>query len=165
VAYEGLPVCVPSYATEAIIWSKNQDHIYICIYMHIYMHIYTYAYILSCRHLYLTNIMWQSGCIYGATALLHMIMDLNYEAILGWNWPQRLCWGPHVPVEAPWTSHYSININQPLRLRLISPGFWENAWSTISECPDSAQIVFWRIETQLPPHILPLLWTLGVGST
>jgi len=57
------------------------------------MHIYTCAYILSCRHLYLTNIMWQSGCIYGATAPLHMIMDLNYQAILGWNWLQRLCWG------------------------------------------------------------------------
>src|SRR6218665_90147 len=29
---------------------------------------------------------------------------------------------------------------------------------TISECLDSAQIVFWCIETQLPPHImLPLL--------
>src|SRR6218665_81330 len=70
---------------------------------------------------------------------------------------ERLCWGPHVSVEAPWTSHYSININQPLRLRLISPGFRENVWSSISECSDSAEIVFWRIETQLPPHMLPLL--------
>src|SRR6218665_1779021 len=31
--------------------------------------------------------------------------------------------GPHVSVEAPWTSHYSINTNQPLRLRLISRAF------------------------------------------
>src|SRR6218665_849164 len=30
-----------------------------------------------------------------------MIMDLNYQAILGWNCPQRLCWGPPFPWKRP----------------------------------------------------------------
>src|SRR6218665_671242 len=38
-----LPVCVRSYAIEAIIWSKNRDHIYIYIYIYIFMYIYSYV--------------------------------------------------------------------------------------------------------------------------
>ena len=43
--FRGLPVCVPSYAIEAIIWSKNRDHIYIYIYIYIsYMNMNIYIY-------------------------------------------------------------------------------------------------------------------------
>jgi len=39
--FRGLPVCVPSYAIEAIIWSKNRDHIYLYIsYMNMNIYIY-----------------------------------------------------------------------------------------------------------------------------
>src|SRR6218665_1851041 len=101
------------------------------IYIYIYIHI-KYIYIYRCVY-----ILSYSG------------LELTAPSLLG---------APRFRGSALDESLFDQHQSTPPLATYISGLLRECVVYTISECLDSAQIVFWCIETQLPPHImLPLL--------